>query len=160
MIIVNHSESVWALIATCVAIGSLLGSSSMLTGCFKNQPWSRIHLLCLFLLPLQLIVFSSTLPVILLAVCAMLGACSTTISGIKWDTVTQTNLTSIQLPHFASSDQMVTNTAIPLGMVLFGVTSHFGISDYGIVLVVITVVLSCWFIRSGESETPQELSHD
>ncbi|GAL13838.1 hypothetical protein JCM19233_4845 [Vibrio astriarenae] len=55
---------------------------------------------------------------------------------------------------------MVTNTAIPLGMVLFGVTSHFGISDYGIVLVVITVVLSCWFIRSGESETPQELSHD
>ncbi len=160
MVIQNHSESAWAMVATCIAIGSLAGSTGMLTGRFKNVAWNRLHLLCLFLLPLQLLAVSSLLPMGLIVICAMLGACATTMSGIKWDTVTQSRLTDGQLPHFASADQMVTNTAVPLGMTLFGITSHFGISDYGMVAVVITVVFSCWFVRAEAPQAKQELMHD
>ena len=157
MVIPNHSEHAWALIATCIAIGSLFGSTSILSGRFKFLEWNRIHLICLCFLPLQLVAVSSTLPAGLIAISALLGACSTTMSGIKWDSVTQTRLTANQLPHFASSDQMVTNTGIPIGMVLFGVTSHFGFSDYALMAIVSTVALSYWFIRAG---MPQELVLD
>ncbi|NRB67649.1 MAG: MFS transporter [Vibrio sp.] len=160
MVIANHSESDWAFVATCIAIGSLVGSTGMLSGRFKHFTWNRVHLLCLLLLSLQAIAISSTLPITVIVVCAMFGACATTMSGIKWDTVTQTHLTASQLPRFASNDQMVTNTAVPLGMVLFGITSHFGVSHYGMMAVVATVVLSFWYIRSDAPNTAQELAHD
>ncbi|EDK28758.1 MFS transporter [Vibrio sp. 10N.261.52.A1] len=160
MVIANHSENGWAFVATCIAIGSLVGSTGMLSGRFKHLTWKRVHFLCLILLSIQAIVMSSTLPIVVIVVCAMFGACATTMSGIKWDTVTQTYLTENQLPVFASSDQMVTNTGVPLGMVLFGITSHFGVSNYGMFAVVTTVVLSFWYIRSGSPNSVQDLAHD
>ena len=90
----------------------------------------------------------------------MLSACSTIVSGIKCDTTTQNHLTEHQLLHFSSVDQIVTNTAIPLGMILFGISSHFSISNYSMVLLEFTVMSSYWFIRTGEHQIQKELAHD
>ena len=160
MVIQNHSETAWAIVATCMAVGSLVGSTGMLTGRLKDVAWSRVHLLCLCLLPLELVAVSSLLPIGWMVICAMLGSGVTTISGIKWETVNQSYLTERQLPRFASADHMIMNTAIPLGMILFGITRHVGISDYSMVAVVITVVCSSWFIRRGDPQTRQNLAHD
>lgn len=148
LIMQNHSESAWALIASFIAFGSLIASTGVLSGRLKQVTWQKIHLLCLIFLPLQLITSSSNISLSLITLSAILGACATTISGIKWDTLTQSDLKETQLPRFASADQMVVNTGIPLGMVLFGIANYFSVIDIFVIVIAVSVLLSMLFIYS------------
>ncbi len=159
IVIQNHSEGSWAFIATSIAVGSLLGSVSTLGGFLKNKRWQAVHCCCLVLLPAQLVAVSSNIPTVLIAFCALLGALATTASGIKWDTITQNGLNERELSCFASADQMVTNTAIPLGMMLFGLASYLSLTGYFIGAIVICVFGSVWFIRASIGNNT-ELIHD
>lgn len=125
LIIVNHSAQSWALVASMLAVGSLVGSGfSLLVGTHRWQ-WQHIHFLCGLGLGLQLYVLTLPVSIWLICIFAFLGAAVTTASGIQWDTLGQAAFSDKQLHRFASLDQLVNTVGIPTGMVLFGLSGWF-----------------------------------
>ena len=127
LVISNYSELNWALVATTMALGSLTGALSLLSGALKNISWSHIHLVCGLALTCQLIVLGLAFGVWLLAMAAFIGAASVTASGIRWDTIGQSQFTDRHLHTFASFDQFAGTLGVPTGMILFGLAGLAGL---------------------------------
>ena len=142
LIMANFSETAWAFVATFMAAGSLLGSTTSLLGLTQKIQWSILHLLCGLGLGIQLVVlnFSNTIWVVCFVV--FLGAMSVTISGIRWDTVNQSAFTGRKLHVFASLDQFANNIGIPTGIILFGIA---GILDFKEPMITVVGVLAFIF---------------
>ena len=142
LVMANFSETAWAFVATCMAVGSLFGSTTSFFGLTQKIQWSGLHLLCGLGLGIQLIAlnFSNTIWVVCSVV--FLGAMSVTISGIRWDTVNQSEFTGRKLHVFASLDQFANNMGIPTGIILFGIA---GIMDFKEPMITVVGVLAFVF---------------
>ncbi len=142
-IIANYSEVIWAVLAVCIALGSLLGSAASLLGYLKKLSWQHLQLLCSLGLCIQIVALISAKSfsmIVLLGVCGFLASLFATASGIRWDSICQSAFTGGNLHRFSSLDQMVITTAIPLGLVLFGFSSALQITTF---IVYLIVVLTC-----------------
>ncbi|CAH7072450.1 MFS transporter [Vibrio crassostreae] len=150
LIIQNHSEYSWALVATIVSVGSLLGSASVMTGKLTNIKWKGVHFLCLLFLTIQLLAFNSQMNIYIIAMFGLIGALFTTMSGVKWDTKVQSELSPNQLSIFAAKEQLWMNTAIPMGMLLFAFASLVELIDLTLIVISVTTFLSTIFLIRRE----------
>ncbi|MFZ9035976.1 MAG: MFS transporter [Francisellaceae bacterium] len=126
LVIEMYSASSWAVVAMIIAGGSLIGSLSSLIGLSHRISWVILHLLCSVALGVQLVTLVLPDSIWLLYVFAFLGSAFTSLSGIRWDTIGQNSFSGKQLHDFASFDQFVNTAAIPLGMLLFGLSGFLG----------------------------------
>lgn len=154
-IISRFSETDWAVVATALAVGSIVGSASQLIGVFQKMSWKLLQVLAGLLICLQILSFSispSLVPVVLLAFIASLAMTS---AGIAWDTVVQKSLKPHELRIFANWDSLLTTGTVPLGMAIFGLGSLFGVQ--GSITVVISVLCTfsviLFFLHSRSLET-------
>ncbi|MFA0677109.1 hypothetical protein AB4567_22550, partial [Vibrio sp. 10N.222.51.A6] len=145
-----HSEYSWALVATIVSVGSLLGSASVMTGKLTNVKWKGVHFLCLLFLTIQLLAFNSQMNIYIIAMFGLTGALFTTMSGVKWDTKVQNELSPNQLSIFAAKEQLWMNTAIPMGMLLFAFASLVELIDLTLIVISVTTFLSTIFLIRKE----------
>lgn len=126
LIIGRYSGSSWALIAASIAAGSLLGSAGSLLGSLKKQSWSYLQIFAGYSLGIQLLLISEPFllrfPFWSLWASGFIASALVSASGIRWDTICQANFSGDRLHRFASLDQAVSTAAIPLGMLLFGVS--------------------------------------
>lgn len=140
LVIDLNSPEAWAVTAAFMAAGSLSGSASSLLGVFSSIAWKYIHLLCCVGISLQLVLFLFLpVPPILWAI-GFLGAALTTSSGIRWDTLGQSVGAEAEVHAFATRDQIVSTAGIPIGMLLFGVSSLFNTTTLVVVIIVVATI--------------------
>ena len=110
----------WTITATALGVGSLLASTSTLLGAFDVVRWRTLHVCALALAATEVAAFVAAPNVWILAAIGATGSMAVTVSGIRWDTMGQSLRTDHLVNEFATRDQLVNTTAIPLGMALFG----------------------------------------
>lgn len=159
MIMAYHSATAWALVATAMAAGSLLGSAASLMGLAQRVPWPLLHALCGACLAVQMFVVSA--PVTVWAVClaGFVGAASVTASGIRWDTLGQSYFTGKRLHSFASYDQFANTAGIPAGIILFGLSGvmdmrALAIVGSGCLAFVFAIPVIVGFVRGNGLQEP------
>lgn len=97
----NHSEAVWAFVATSMAGGSFLGSIVSLTSLTQKISWHYLHVLCGLFLGIQLFVLSLSVTIFVLCFACFSGAAFVTVNGIRWDTIGQDQFSGKKLHLFA-----------------------------------------------------------
>lgn len=141
LVIERNSPQTWAVTAACMAVGSLLGSTSSLLGVLRRVPWRYLHLLCCVGIALQLLCFLFVpIPLVIWAA-GFIGSALTTVSGIRWDTLGQSIGDEVRVHTFAARDQIVNTVGIPAGMLVFGVASATGTATVAVITIATTVAL-------------------
>ncbi|WP_116114824.1 MFS transporter [Austwickia chelonae] len=115
----------WATVSVFLGVGSLLASTTTLLGISGSTKWRVLLVVTASLMALQVVAFIAAPNVWILVVAGLAGSMAVTLSGIRWDTMGQSLRTPWSVHEFATLDQLVTTTAIPLGMVLYGVAGFF-----------------------------------
>lgn len=159
LIMAYHSATVWALVATAMAVGSLLGSTVSLMGLALRVPWPVLHAMCGACLAVQLFVFSAPVTVWGVCLAGFVGAASVTASGIRWDTLGQSYFTNKRLHSFASYDQFANTAGIPAGIILFGLSGVMDIRalvivGVGCLVFVFVVPVIVGFVRENGLQEP------
>lgn len=138
-LIENFSPSQWALVATSLALGSLLGSLAQLHNVFRNLSWKTLMMAAAVLLSVQIVLFAISDVFIPILLVAFTASCIVTSAGISWDTLAQQALEGEKLRVFSNADSFLTTATIPIGMVLFGV----GVKINHSVLLTIIIAALC-----------------
>ncbi len=141
LVIDRNSPQTWAVTAACMAVGSLLGSTSSLLGVLKRVPWKYLQLLCCVGIALQLLFFLFVPIPVAIWTAGFIGSALTTLSGIRWDTLGQSIGNEVRVHTFAARDQIVNTVGIPAGMLVFGVASATGTTTVAVITIAITVAL-------------------
>ncbi|WP_415401845.1 MFS transporter [Tateyamaria sp. SN3-11] len=159
MIMAHHSATAWALVATAMAVGSLIGSAASLMGLAQRVSWPLLHGACGAGLAVQLFVVST--PVTVWAVClaGFVGAATVTASGIRWDTLGQSCFTGKRLHSFASYDQFANTAGIPIGIILFGLSGvldirALAIAGVGCLAFIFVIPVLVGFVRENGLHEP------
>lgn len=137
----RNSVSIWAATATCMAIGSLVGSTSSLFGVVKAVPWKYLQCLCCLGLAVQLLCFLFITTPFMVWAAGFVGAALVTVSAVRWDTIGQSIGSNAQVHAFAVRDQTVHTIGIPAGMLVFGVSGALDVRTAVVTSVAIVIAV-------------------
>lgn len=140
----RFSEASWGVMAAGLAVGSLAGSAAVITTRLSGFRWNRLQMIALVAVAAQILALVWS-PVLAVAVVfGALGAGLNTVSGISWDVVGQSFQHSAMVHQFATRDQLVATTGIPLGMVLFSITASMSHgAGVGLALLLLAAAAVC-----------------
>ena len=149
-VISRFSAEEWAVVATALAVGSIVGSASQLIGIFQKISWKLIQVLAGFLICLQIISFAVSPSLIVIILFSFVASLVMTSAGISWDTVIQKNLNSRELRIFANWDSLLTTGTVPLGMLIFGLGSLAGTQEMITIAITALCIISViiFFLRT------------
>ncbi|MYV67226.1 MFS transporter [Streptomyces sp. SID2131] len=133
----------WSVLATCLAVGSLLGSLAVMSA-GKQHPWKAASVVVTLGAVLQFVALTlrDHLPTAVLGAAFALCALTTAACGILWDTAYQSEIPERYISRLASVDNFVNAAGVPIGMLLGGLfADHYDAVFLGIstVLVVLCV---------------------
>ncbi|NXY98507.1 hypothetical protein HYE82_29850, partial [Streptomyces sp. BR123] len=117
----------WSVLATCLAIGSLLGSLSVISAS-KQHPWRAAAIVVTLGAVLQFtaLILRDQLPTLVIGASFALCALATAACGIVWDTAYQSEIPERYLSRVGSVDNFVNAVGVPLGMLAGGLlTRHY-----------------------------------
>ncbi|MFE2340215.1 MFS transporter [Streptomyces sp. NPDC059431] len=128
----------WSVLATCLALGSLLGSLTVISAS-KQHPWKAAAVVVTVGAVLQFttLTLRDHLPTAVIAASFAVCALTTAACGIVWDTAYQSEIPERYLSRVGSVDNFVNAVGVPVGMLLGGL---FG-AHYDAVFLVISVLL-------------------
>lgn len=119
----RFDESSWGWVAMGMAVGSLIGSSVSMTSWLNLVSWrGKQGLACLTVMG-QVLALVLAPHLALVIALSFLGSAVTTLAGIAWDILGQAFPNPGAVHSFATRDQLVNTTAIPLGMLLVAFTA-------------------------------------
>ncbi|WP_075732624.1 MFS transporter [Corynebacterium phocae] len=146
----RFDESSWGWVAMGMAAGSLIGSSVSMTSWLNQVSWrGKQGLACLMVMGQVLALVLAPHLALVIAI-FFLGSALATLAGIAWDILGQAFPNPGAVHSFATRDQLVNTTAIPLGMLLVAFTAGnpmIGVTTVLIALgasVVLCVVPGLW----------------
>ncbi|MFD0268846.1 MFS transporter [Streptomyces sp. NPDC127106] len=115
----------WSVLATCIAIGSLLGSLSVISAS-KQHPWRAAAIVVTLgaVLEFTALILRDQLPTLVIGACFALCALATAACGIVWDTAYQSEIPERYLSRVGSVDNFVNAVGVPLGMLAGGLLTH------------------------------------
>ncbi|MCY0942983.1 MFS transporter [Streptomyces antarcticus] len=128
----------WSVLATCLAVGSLLGSLTVISAS-KQHPWKAAAVVVTLGAVLQFttLTLRDHLPTAVIAASFVLCALTTAACGIVWDTAYQSEIPERYLSRVGSVDNFVNAVGVPLGMLVGGLfTDH-----YDVVFLVLSLLL-------------------
>lgn len=128
----------WSVLATCLAVGSLLGSLTVISAS-KQHPWKAAAVVVTLGAVLQFttLTLRDHLPTAVIAASFALCALTTAACGIVWDTAYQSEIPERYLSRVGSVDNFVNAVGVPLGMLVGGLfTDH-----YDVVFLVLSLLL-------------------
>ncbi|MCY0937347.1 MFS transporter [Streptomyces sp. H34-S4] len=117
----------WSVLATCLAIGSLLGSLTVISAS-KQHPWKAAAVVVTLGAVLQFttLTLRDHLPTAVIAASFALCALTTAACGIVWGTAYQSEIPERYLSRVGSVDNFVNAVGVPVGMLLGGLfTDHY-----------------------------------
>ncbi|MFI8326348.1 MFS transporter [Streptomyces sp. NPDC085529] len=132
----------WSVLATCLAIGSLLGSLAVMSTT-KRHPWKAASVVVTLGAVLQFLALTlrDELPTAVLGASFALCALTTAACGIVWDTAYQSEIPERYLSRLGSVDNFVNAAGVPAGMLLGGLfADHYDTVFLG---VSVLLVLLC-----------------
>lgn len=128
----------WSVLATCLAVGSLLGSLTVISAS-KQHPWKAAAVVVTLGAVLQFttLTLRDHLPTAVIAASFVLCALTTAACSIVWDTAYQSEIPERYLSRVGSVDNFVNAVGVPLGMLVGGLfTAH-----YDVVFLVLSLLL-------------------
>ncbi|WP_158071270.1 MFS transporter [Streptomyces sp. CB00455] len=128
--------SAWSVLATCLAVGSLLGSLTVISAT-KQHPWRAAAAVVTLGAVLQFtaLTMRDHLPTAVIGASFALCALTTAACGIVWDTAYQSEIPERYLSRVGSVDNFVNAVGVPAGMLLGGLfTDHYDVLFLGISL--------------------------
>ena len=141
-IISRLNEESWAAVATSLALGSILGSTSTLLGIWNKISWRYLAAATAIFLGIQVYLYGYGNNIIPIFVITFFASVAMAASAVSWDVKVQTSLDQEELQSFANIDSIISSVAVPVGMLLYGVGGIFNISYILIIFVSILVILS------------------
>ncbi|MFD3557431.1 MFS transporter [Streptomyces goshikiensis] len=129
----------WSVLATCLAVGSLLGSVTVISAA-KQHPWKAAAVVVALGAVLQFtaLAMRDHLPTAVIALSFALSALTTAACGIVWDTAYQSEIPERYLSRLGSVDNFVNAIGVPIGMLLGALfTSHYDTVFLGISLLLV-----------------------
>lgn len=146
----------WSVLATCLAIGSLLGSLAVMSTT-KQHSWKAASVVVTIGAVLQFIALTlrDELPTAVLAASFALCALTTAACGIVWDTAYQSEVPERYLSRLGSVDNFVNAAGIPAGMLLGGLfADHYDTVFLGVgVLLVLLCLPAVHLAGNGRKAT-------
>ncbi|MBX9427640.1 MULTISPECIES: MFS transporter [Streptomyces] len=146
----------WSLLATCLAIGSLLGSLAVMSTT-KQHPWKAASVVVTLGAVLQFLALTlrDELPTAVLGAGFALCALTTAACGIVWDTAYQSEIPERYLSRLGSVDNFVNAAGIPAGMLIGGLfADHYDTVFLGVsVLLVLLCVPAARLAGHGRKTT-------
>ncbi|MEU4068241.1 MFS transporter [Streptomyces wedmorensis] len=146
----------WSVLATCLAIGSLLGSLGVMSTT-KQHPWKAASVVVTLGAVLQFVALTlrDELPTAVLGASFALCALTTAACGIVWDTAYQSEIPERYLSRLGSVDNFVNAAGIPAGMLLGGLfADHYDTVFLGVsVLLVLLCVPAARLAGHGRKAT-------
>ncbi|WP_185094984.1 MFS transporter [Streptomyces sp. PanSC19] len=146
----------WSVLATCLAIGSLLGSLAVMSTT-KQHPWKAAAVVVTLGAVLQFtaLTLRDELPTAVLGATFALCALTTAACGIVWDTAYQSEIPERYLSRLGSIDNFVNAAGIPAGMLLGGLfADHYDTVFLGVsVLLVLLCVPAARLAGQGRKAT-------
>ncbi|MFF4457830.1 MFS transporter [Streptomyces goshikiensis] len=131
----------WSVLATCLAVGSLLGSVTVISAA-KQHPWKAAAVVVALGAVLQFtaLAMRDHLPTAVIALSFALSALTTAACGIVWDTAYQSEIPERYLSRLGSVDNFVNAIGVPIGMLLGALfTAHYDTVFLGISLLLIVL---------------------
>ena len=141
-IISRLNEESWAAVATSLALGSILGSTSTLLGIWNKISWRYLAAATAIFLGIQVYLYGYGNNIITIFVITFFASVAMAASAVSWDVKVQTSLDQEELQSFANIDSIISSVAVPVGMLIYGVGGIFNISYILIIFVSILVILS------------------
>ncbi|MFG2841459.1 MFS transporter [Streptomyces zaomyceticus] len=132
----------WSVLATCLAIGSLLGSLAVMST-NRQHPWKAASIVVTLGAVLQFVALTlrDQLPTAVLGATFALCALTTAACGIVWDTAYQSEIPERYLSRLGAVDNFVNAAGVPVGMLIGGLfADHYDTVFLGIS---VTLVLLC-----------------
>jgi MFS family permease len=132
----------WPLLATCLAVGSLLGSLAVMAT--QKHRWKPAAVVVTVGVVLQFtaLALRDQLPTAVVAAAFVLSALTTAACGIVWDTAYQSEIPERYLSRLGSVDNFVNAAGVPLGMLLGGLTAdHYDTVFTGIAVVLVLLCI-------------------
>ncbi|MFD9419002.1 MFS transporter [Streptomyces goshikiensis] len=129
----------WSVLATCLAVGSLLGSVTVISAA-KQHPWKAAAVVVALGAVLQFtaLAMRDHLPTAVIALSFALSALTTAACGIVWDTAYQSEIPERYLSRLGSVDNFVNAIGVPIGMLLGALfTAHYDTVFLGISLLLV-----------------------
>ncbi|MFF0430502.1 MFS transporter [Streptomyces sp. NPDC021012] len=146
----------WSVLATCLAIGSLLGSLAVMSTT-RQHPWKTASVVVTLGAVLQFVALTlrDELPTAVLGASFALCALTTAACGIVWDTAYQSEIPERYLSRLGSVDNFVNAAGIPAGMLLGGLfADHYDTVFLGLsVLLVLLCVPAARLAGHGRKAT-------
>ncbi|MFF9345355.1 MULTISPECIES: MFS transporter [unclassified Streptomyces] len=127
----------WSVLATCLAVGSLLGSLAVMSTS-RQHPWKAASVVVTLGAVLQFVALTlrDQLPTAVLGAAFALCALTTAACGIVWDTTYQSEVPERYLSRLGSVDNFVNAAGVPVGMLLGGLfADHYDTVFLGICVV-------------------------
>jgi MFS family permease len=132
----------WSVLATFLAVGSLLGSLAV-TSTTRQHSWKSAAVVVALgaVVELTALTLRDELPLAVLGAAFALCALTTAACGIVWDTTYQREIPEQYLSRLGSVDNFVNAAGVPIGMLLGGLfADHYDIVFLG---VSVLLVLLC-----------------
>ncbi|MFH8716819.1 MFS transporter [Streptomyces zaomyceticus] len=132
----------WSVLATCLAVGSLLGSLAVMSTS-RQHPWKAASVVVTLGAVLQFVTLTlrDQLPTAVLGAAFALCALTTAACGIVWDTAYQSEIPERYISRLGSVDNFVNAAGVPIGMLLGGLfADHYDTVFLG---VSVALVLLC-----------------
>ncbi|MET9726149.1 MFS transporter [Streptomyces zaomyceticus] len=131
----------WSVLATCLAIGSLLGSLAVMSTS-KQHPWKAASVVVTLGAVLQFVALTlrDQLPTAVIGAAFALCALTTAACGIVWDTAYQSEIPERYISRLGSVDNFVNAAGVPVGMLLGGLfADHYDTVFLGISVVLVVL---------------------
>ncbi|MEU1228977.1 MFS transporter [Streptomyces sp. NPDC005828] len=133
----------WSVLATCIAVGSLLGSLAVMTTT-RQHPWKAASVVVTLGAVLQFtaLTLRDELPTAVIGAAFALCALTTAACGIVWDTAYQSEIPERYLSRLGSVDNFVNSAGVPAGMLLGGLfADHYDTVFLGISVLLVLLCL-------------------
>ncbi|MFJ9810762.1 MFS transporter [Streptomyces sp. NPDC101158] len=146
----------WSILATCLAVGSLLGSLAVMSTT-KQHPWKAAAVVVTLGAVVQFLALTlrEELPTAVIGASFALCALTTAACGIVWDTAYQSEIPERYLSRLGSVDNFVNAAGVPVGMLLGGLfADHYDLVFLGVsVLLVLLCVPAARLAGTGTKAT-------
>ncbi|OKI38147.1 hypothetical protein A6A28_31610 [Streptomyces sp. CB03578] len=129
----------WSVLATCLAVGSLLGSVTVISAA-KQHPWKAAAVVVALGAVLQFtaLTMRDHLPTAVIGISFAVSALTTAACGIVWDTAYQSEIPERYLSRLGSIDNFVNAIGVPIGMLLGALfTAHYDVVFLGLSLLLV-----------------------
>ncbi|QDZ43181.1 MFS transporter [Corynebacterium sp. sy039] len=152
LVIQRFDATGWAIISTALALGGVVGSAGQLMGMLQKFSWPLLQTATATLIAAQVVSFSLSRSVMVIALLAFSTAFMMSAAGIAWDTRIQQSLEPGRLRAFANWEEFLTTGTIPLGMVAFGLATTFSVQlPVSVVMALACVLVLCPIMVKSKS---------